>query len=252
MAYGIVHHFPGGTREQYQASIDAVHPGRNTLPAGQIFHAAGPSNGGWTIVAVHESKDSWEQFRDNVLLPRFKQGIKGGFEAMPQEMTFDIGNLQQESRSQADRSGSAEDAVREASRRFYDALNGMANGKTRTFDDIWSQDANVTTMHPIAGRQIGWDAVKDSFEQFAQIASRGTVVLKDQVIRISGDMAYETGIEQGSVMLAGERADFNHRVTNIYRRDAGGWKIVHHHGDVDPGLVDALDRLRAAAAGARK
>ncbi len=252
MAYGIVHHFPGGTREQYEASIAAVHPDRNTLPKGQIFHAAGPSNGGWTIVAVHESRESWEQFRDLVLLPRFAQGIEGGFTAMPQENAFDISNLQQDQRSQGNRPGSAEDEVREASRKFYDALNRMASGKTRGFDDVWSQDPNVTTMHPIAGRQIGWEAVRDSFDRFAQIASRGTVVLKDQVVRVNGDSAYELGVEQGSVTLAGERADFEHRVTNIYRRDAGGWKIVHHHGDVDPRLVDALDRLRAAAAGAEK
>jgi hypothetical protein len=66
MAYAIVHHFPGGTKEQYEASIAAVHPGRKSLPKGQIFHAAGPSAGGWTIVAVHASKESWEQFRDDL------------------------------------------------------------------------------------------------------------------------------------------------------------------------------------------
>ena len=38
MAYGIVHHFPDGTKEQYDASIAAVHPGRDSLPKGQIFH----------------------------------------------------------------------------------------------------------------------------------------------------------------------------------------------------------------------
>ncbi len=27
MAYGVVHQFAGGTEEQYQASIAAVHPG---------------------------------------------------------------------------------------------------------------------------------------------------------------------------------------------------------------------------------
>ena len=41
MAYGIVHHFPGGTKEQYEASLAAVHPSRDSLPKGQIFHAAG-------------------------------------------------------------------------------------------------------------------------------------------------------------------------------------------------------------------
>ena len=59
MAYGVVHHFPGGTREQYEASVAAVHPSDGSLPGGQIFHAAGPSEGGWTIIAVHDSKESW-------------------------------------------------------------------------------------------------------------------------------------------------------------------------------------------------
>lgn len=93
MSYAVVHHFPGGTKEQYQASISAVHPGSGILPKGQIFHAAGASADGWTIVAIHESKESWEQFRDGTLMPRMKQGIKGGFESPPQETTFEVFNL---------------------------------------------------------------------------------------------------------------------------------------------------------------
>jgi hypothetical protein len=95
MAYGIVHHFPGGTKEQYQASIGAVHPSDGSLPDGQIFHAAGPSEGGWTIVAVHESQESWERFRDDVLMPQLAAGIAGGFSTPPNETTFPTENLQQ-------------------------------------------------------------------------------------------------------------------------------------------------------------
>jgi hypothetical protein len=94
MAYGIVHHFPGGTQEQYQASIAAVHPSDGSLPDGQIFHAAGPSAGGWTIMAVHESKESWERFRDGILMPKFQAGIAGGFQTPPQETTINVYNLQ--------------------------------------------------------------------------------------------------------------------------------------------------------------
>jgi hypothetical protein len=93
MAFGVVHHFAGGTKEQYEASIAAVHPGPDKLPDGQIFHAAGPSAGGWTIVAVHESKESWEQFRDQTLLPRLQAGIAGGFGGPPQETEIDIDTL---------------------------------------------------------------------------------------------------------------------------------------------------------------
>ena len=32
MAYGVVHQFPGGTKEQYEASITAVHPSGGGLP----------------------------------------------------------------------------------------------------------------------------------------------------------------------------------------------------------------------------
>jgi len=93
-AYGIVHHFPGGTKAQYEKSIAALHPSRDNLPKGQIFHAAGASAGGWTIIAVHDSKESWEQFRDDILMPRFKQGIKGGFKTPPQETAITVHNLQ--------------------------------------------------------------------------------------------------------------------------------------------------------------
>ncbi len=90
MAYGIVHHFAGGTQEQYDASIAAVHPGPDQLPEGQVFHAAGPSEGGWTIVAVHESQESWEKFRDEILLPRMQAGIEGGFAGPPTETAIDL------------------------------------------------------------------------------------------------------------------------------------------------------------------
>ena len=94
MTYTIVHHFPGGTKAQYEASIAAVHPSMKKLPKGQIFHVAGPYAGGWSIVAVHKSKKSWERFRDEVLMPQMKAGIPGGFTTPPQEMAFEVDNLQ--------------------------------------------------------------------------------------------------------------------------------------------------------------
>lgn len=90
MAYGILHHFPGGTKEQYEASIKAVHPSSDSLPKGQIYHAAGASAGGWTIVAIHDSKQSWERFRDDILMPRMQQGISGGFATPPEETAFEV------------------------------------------------------------------------------------------------------------------------------------------------------------------
>ena len=89
MAYGLVHQFAGGTQEQYEATGAAVHP-NGGLPEGQLFHAAGPSPDGWTVVAIHDSKESWEQFRDATLMPQMQAGIEGGFTAPPEESTFEV------------------------------------------------------------------------------------------------------------------------------------------------------------------
>ena len=142
---------------------------------------------------------------------------------------------------------SREDEVRKASEQFYAALNRMANGESGTMTEIWSQSASATTMHPIGGREVGWDAIRASFDQVAQLASDGKVELKDQFVRVVGDVAYELGVEHGELTLGGHHATIEHRVTNIYERQDGGWKIIHHHTDTSPAMLDVLGRLQAAS-----
>lgn len=139
---------------------------------------------------------------------------------------------------------STEDEVRKASKQFYAGLNRMANGDASSMADIWSHSATVTAMHPIGGRQVGWDAIRGSFEQFAQLASDGKVELKNQLIHVAGDMACEVGVENGQMKLAGQQVTIEHRVTNIYQRQAEAWKMIHHHTDISPAVLDVLSRLR--------
>jgi ketosteroid isomerase-like protein len=141
---------------------------------------------------------------------------------------------------------SAEDEVRSASAQFYAALNRMLDGDSAPLAAIWSHHPAVSTMHPIGGRETGWDEVRGSFEGVAGLASGGHAELADQSIHASGDMAYEVGVERGQATLAGERITIEQRVTNVYRREAGGWKIVHHHTDISPAMVEMLSRLKAA------
>jgi ketosteroid isomerase-like protein len=142
---------------------------------------------------------------------------------------------------------SSEDEVRSASTKFYAGLLRMLDGDSSLLKDSWSHDATVTTMHPIGGLQTGWDDVRGSFEGVAQLASGGHAELIDQRIQVVGDLAYEIGIEKGEATLAGEQIAIAQRVTNVYRRDADGWKIVHHHTDISPAMVALLSRLQQAA-----
>ena len=140
-----------------------------------------------------------------------------------------------------------ENDVRAASEKFYSALNRMLNGDAGPLGDIWSHSATVTTMHPIGGREVGWDQVRGSWEQVAQLTTQGQVSLSDQFIQVAGDAAYELGVEHGQFTLAGQPVTGDCRVTNIYRRESGAWKIVHHHTDTAQSMIDVLSRLGKSA-----
>lgn len=146
---------------------------------------------------------------------------------------------------------SATDEVRAASKIFYAGLNKMTNGANNALVDAWSHNASVTAMHPIGGREIGWDKVNDSFNQVGKMASEGKVELKDQLINVFGDTAYEIGIEKVQAKLAGEEIKSEVRVTNIYRKDGATWKMIHHHSDTAPAMLELLSRLQAAAGKAK-
>jgi len=138
---------------------------------------------------------------------------------------------------------STEDDVRAVSDRFYSGLSRM---DVTAMPEIWSHGDDVTAMHPMGGEQVGWEAVRASFEQAAGPMTDSHVELVDQRIYAGTDLACETGVERGSAKLAGEPVEFEHRVTNVYRLEDGQWKMIHHHTDVAPGLAEMLQRRQAA------
>jgi ketosteroid isomerase-like protein len=136
-----------------------------------------------------------------------------------------------------------EDEIRQASEQFYTALNRVINGDPGPIMEVWSHGSDVTTMHPLGGRETGWEEVRASWEQVAQAFSDGQVSIEDLVvIPLSDDVAYTLGLEQGQAKLGEETVGIGWRVTNIYRREEGEWKMVHHHTDVSPALVEVLER----------
>ena len=141
----------------------------------------------------------------------------------------------------------AESEVHAASEKFYVALNRMLNGDAGPLGDIWSHGAHVTTMHPLGGREVGWEKVKNSWEQVAQLATEGKVTLSDQLFHVTGDTAYELGVEHSRFKLGGKPVTGDCRVTNIYHRGAGGWKIIHHHTDTAQSMMDAVSQLTKRA-----
>ncbi len=72
MAIGVLLDIPGGTREQYEeinekAFGDPKGPS-DPLP-GLIIHTAGATSSGWRIFDVWETKDAFQRFMDETIMP---------------------------------------------------------------------------------------------------------------------------------------------------------------------------------------
>ena len=137
--------------------------------------------------------------------------------------------------------------IRAASAEFYTALNRMAAGDAAPMADAWVPSANASAQHPIGGRDLGYDDIISSFSKVAGIAEGGDIQLLEQKIIAGSDMAVETGVEKGSLTIAGHKAPINHRVTNVYLRSDGSWKLLHHHTDVSDDMLDILNQMGAPA-----
>lgn len=91
MAYVMTHFWPGATEDQYRATLAVVHPGGD-LPAGQLSHVAGPTEGGFLIAVVWDSKASADRFMSEVLMPSMP--IEGGVSGQPEERVAEAVNMQ--------------------------------------------------------------------------------------------------------------------------------------------------------------
>jgi hypothetical protein len=91
MAYVISHFYEGGTADQYEATLKAVHP-PGGLPAGQVYHAAGPTEGGWLVVAVWESQEACDRFVSDTLMTTLPT-LEGGLAGPPQQRAAEVHTL---------------------------------------------------------------------------------------------------------------------------------------------------------------
>lgn len=94
MAFAIANHYPGGTREHYEFAVGKVHPPDGGLPQGQLHHYAGPTGSGWMVTAVWDSRESWERFRDETLMPALEEMGDRGFPSPPDITEFEVAKEQ--------------------------------------------------------------------------------------------------------------------------------------------------------------
>ncbi len=89
MAVAILFEGPGITQAQYDQARREVSPG-NQLPAGALYHVAGPTSDGWRVVEVWESQEAIDRFFAEKLGAAL---ARAGIDIQPQ--VFQVHNIMQ-------------------------------------------------------------------------------------------------------------------------------------------------------------
>ncbi|MCV2490837.1 nuclear transport factor 2 family protein [Geodermatophilus sp. YIM 151500] len=128
-----------------------------------------------------------------------------------------------------------EDFLASTMPRQVEAEIAIHNGDPGPRSQLWSHREPVTLF----GSQVssnGWDEVRDTFHRLAsRFANCASYEVELIAAGASGDLAYTVAYEHTTASVEGRpAAPYTLRVTHVYRREDGEWRIVHRHGDQLP------------------
>ncbi len=119
--------------------------------------------------------------------------------------------------------------------RQINAEEALHNGDPGPRMEMWSTKDPVTLFGGWGPCKSGWAEVSRIFRWVASRFSDCTAYSFELVAAgVSGDLAYTVGFERSALSVDGAPARNTLRVTHVYRRENGEWKIVHRHGDMLP------------------
>jgi ketosteroid isomerase-like protein len=140
----------------------------------------------------------------------------------------------------------AEDTAGELALQSEQANAALMRGDLRAYRDLLTITDDFTLMSPFGGTPTrGADFTDERWAAVARYFANGT--LEQEVVQTytSADMVVLAVIERAHVEVGGLLAqEWALRVTLVYRRENGAWRLAHRHADP---LARAISLQQAAA-----
>ena len=122
--------------------------------------------------------------------------------------------------------------LEEAADAFYAAGNKLLAGDISAFEAIWSEADDISHLGPMGATYTGRTAVMEEFARESAMGFEGTLVADERRFVETAELGYMVCVERTRGMTkAGEAITADIRATTIFRKEAGHWRVVHHHTD---------------------
>lgn len=108
------------------------------------------------------------------------------------------------------------------------------NGDPGLVERIAAEDLPATFFGPRGGFTEGADQVAAKYSDDAKsFAAGGESSFEILQLSASDRIAYWVGFQRATALMKGknEPVSFNLRVTEVFRRENGEWRMVHRHAD---------------------
>ncbi|MFD7974948.1 nuclear transport factor 2 family protein [Streptomyces sp. NPDC059071] len=114
---------------------------------------------------------------------------------------------------------------------LYEAELAIHNGDPAPRRALWSREEPVSVLGAWRNA-FGLREVDELFTHLAETFSDCTsYAFELRAGDVAGDVAWTAGFERTSVSVHGEPTSYTLRVTQVYRREDGEWRVAHRHGD---------------------
>jgi uncharacterized protein (TIGR02246 family) len=126
-----------------------------------------------------------------------------------------------------------DDFLAEVLDRHVAAVEAFHSADTGPWHRLWSDREPVSLSPPGRPPAVGRDQVVTAFETAAaRLADGRDGRFEVQHVEVSGDVAVLAGLESGVFSAGGGPVlPQTLRVTLVYRREGGTWRMVHRHAD---------------------
>ena len=121
----------------------------------------------------------------------------------------------------------------EISKMLHEAEAALVRGDVESRLRMWSHHEPVSLFAAVGPSKTGWTVLEPTFRAIAARLSDGRDVSYELVaFDVSGDVGWAAGIARFSMSMDGGPVTTRAiRLTHAFRREAGGWKVVHEHSD---------------------
>jgi ketosteroid isomerase-like protein len=113
---------------------------------------------------------------------------------------------------------------------LHEKIKGHATrGDTQPFLELWSHTPDASIMAAVGGYHVGFDEVSKLLRWVSQRLKFDTYSFEPLTTQAEADLAASVVLEHLSNPTEGQEMTL--RVTHVYRREDGAWKLLHRHAE---------------------